>query len=96
MYGVAAKRFDRDIYKNKRWLKIADFSLGFLISLLAWILFFNPVWWAAPLGVFILCAAAAMMKIKRRYLFYGGLALVFFPFALWAIIMILWAGRKEF
>jgi len=93
---MAAKRFDRDIYKNKRWLKIADFSLGFLVSLLMWILFFGLVWWAAPLGVFIVCLAGIFMKIKRRYLFYGGLALVFFPFALWAIIMIAWAGRNEF
>lgn len=95
MYGFAAKRFDRDIYKNKRWLRNADFALGFLIALLAWILFFKPIWWAAPAAIFIACMGGLFAKIKRRYLFYGGLSLVFFPFLLWSVLMIAWFGRNE-
>jgi|GEM_PF-830761 len=95
MYGIPVKRFDFDVYKNKKWFKTADFALGFFVALLAWVLFFNPVWWAAPAGIFVFCMAGIFLKIKRRYLFYGGLALVFFPFALWTVLMIFWNGRNE-
>jgi len=95
MYGFAAKRFDRDIYRNKRWLRNADFALGFFTALLIWILFFRLVWWAAPAAIFIICMAGLFAKVERRYVLYGGLALVFFPFIFWAAMMVFWAGRNE-
>jgi len=95
MYGFSVKRFDRDIYKNRRWLRNADFALGFLTALLAWLLFFRIVWWFAPMMVFAACMAGILAKIKRRYLIYGALSLVFFPLIAWATLMIAWAGRNE-
>ena len=96
MYGFAAKRFDRDIYKNRRWLRNADFALGFLTALLAWLLFFRIVWWFAPMMVFAACMAGILAKIKRRYLIYGALSLVFFPLIAWATLMIAWAAFSQF
>jgi hypothetical protein len=95
MYGMTARRFEPDIYKKTKWLKQLDFMLGFLSALLAWVLFFKPVWWAVPLVAGLVCAAGIFLQIKRRYIFYGALSVVFFPFTLWAILMIVWAGRGE-
>lgn len=95
MYGFAAKRFDRDIYKGKRWLRNADFALGFSTALLIWVLFFRLSWWAPLAVIFIICMAGLFVKMKRRYVLYGGLSLVFFPFIFWAATMIFWAGRNE-
>lgn len=95
MYGMTARRFEPDIYKKQKWLKELDFALGFFLALLAWILFFKPVWWIVPLVVFLVCLAGIFLQAKRRYIFYGALAVVFFPFTLWAVLMVVWAGRNE-
>lgn len=45
--------------------------------------------------VFAACMAGILAKIKRRYLIYGALSLVFFPLIAWATLLIAWAGRNE-
>ena len=95
MYGMPAKRFDPDYYKNNPIDKKLDFALGFALAALVWVVFFNPHWWLAPLLVFCAAMAGVFFKFRRRYVIYGALALVFFPLALWGGLMIVWAGRNE-
>jgi len=95
MYGMPAKRFDPDIYKDRKNLKINDFAAGFIGSGVIWILLFNVAWYLGPLLVFLLSMAGLKFKFRRRYFIYGALALVFFPFVFWALLMIGYSGRNE-
>lgn len=95
MYGMTAKRFDPDLYKKHKGLKERDFILGFAVAGLVWFLFFNPVWYAAPLVVFCLAMLGIKFKFRRRYFIYGALGLVFFPFLIWSAFTVFFYGRNE-
>jgi len=95
MYGIPAKRFDPDYYKDHKFTKNVDFAIGFLLSAVLWYFLFKPYWYLAPIIIFSIAMAGVLLKIKRRYFFYGALAVVFFPLVIWGGLMIGWAGRKE-
>lgn len=95
MYGMTAKRFDPDYYKKDPVMIKLDFALGFLAALLLWVLFFKPFWWLPLLLIFCVSMIGILLKLKRRYIIYGALSLVFFPLVLWGGLMIIWAGRNE-
>ncbi|MFZ3074139.1 MAG: hypothetical protein WA093_03365 [Minisyncoccales bacterium] len=95
MYGMPAKRFDPDIYKDRKKLKVNDFSAGFLCGLIFWFLSFGIAWYIAPLIIAALCGAGLFLKFRRRYFIYGALALIFFPFVIWATLIWFYAGRNE-
>lgn len=95
MYGMPAKRFDPDIYKDRKKLKVGDFAAGFLCALIFWILIFKPIWYVAPLIMSALSLAGIFLKFRRRYFIYGALSLVFFPFVAWAAVIWFYAGRNE-
>ena len=95
MYGIPARRFEDDYYKDHKFTKNVDFAIGFLVSLLFWYFFFNPVWYVAPLILFAVAMIGIFLKFKRRYFIYGVLAVVFFPLVIWGGTMVGWAGRKE-
>ena len=95
MYGIPAKRFDHDLYKDRKDLKKRDFAVGFVVSGLVWFLLFHSAWYVAP--ALIVCAALAglLLKLRRRYVVYGALALVFLPFVIFATLAVGYAGRNE-
>ncbi len=95
MYGIPAKRFDDDYYRDHKALKNVDFAVGFLISAAAWYFLFMPTWWIAPLIIFVVAMAGILLKVQRRYYFYGMLAVAFFPLVIWGAVLIGWAGRNE-
>ncbi len=95
MYGIPAKRFDYDFYRDKKLLKKLDFCVGFAGSALLWHLFFKPVWYAAILIILFVCVVGLIVKFERRYIIYGALALIFLPFVIWATVFSAWAGRNE-
>jgi len=92
---MPAKRFDPDIYKDRKSLKKNDFAAGFIGSGVIWILLFNAVWYLGPLIVFLFSMVGLKFKFRRRYCIYGALTLVFFPFVFLALIMIGYSGRNE-
>ncbi len=95
MYGMPAKRFDYDFYREHKLAKKLDFCIGFALAGFFWAVFFEPVWYTALAVIFCLAMAGLWTKFERRYLIYGALALIFFPFIVWAVIFSGWAGRNE-
>lgn len=95
MYGMPAKRFDYDFYRNKKLVKKLDFCVGFVGAGILWAVFFQPIWYTAVIMVFCLAMVGLWLKFERRYIIYGALALIFFPFVLWATLLSGWAGRNE-
>jgi len=95
MYGIPSKRFDADLYKENKKLKNKDFALGFALAFLVTAALFWVEWYLGLLLSFLVSIAALFFKFRRRYIAYGALALVFFPFVIWATLMVSWAGRNE-
>jgi len=95
MYGMPSKRFDPDIYKDRKDLRNRDFIAGFVSSGLLCFLLFRPVWFLAPLIIFCFSMIGIKYKFRRRYAIYGALSLIFFPFLLWALLMVGYAGKDE-
>lgn len=95
MYGIPAKRFDYDVYRGSKLKKRLDFCIGFIAAGLLWYVLFKPVWYTAILIIISICIVGLMVKFERRYIIYGALALVFFPFVLWATLFSAWVGRNE-
>ncbi len=90
---MPAKRFDPDFYKKDPLIKKLDFALGFCSAALFWVLSFYFAWYIAPLTVICAAVAGIFSKIKRRYIIYGALSLVFLPLVLWSTLKICWIGR---
>ena len=61
---MPAKRFEPDIYKDRKKLKVSDFLAGFLCGLIFWILSFWIAWYVAPLIIAALCAAGLFSEIS--------------------------------
>jgi hypothetical protein len=95
MYGMPVKRFDYDFYRDNKRAKKLDFCGGFIGAAVLWAIFFKPVWYTALVVIFFLAMAGLWTKFERRYVLYGALALIFFPFLLWATLFAGWMGRKE-
>jgi hypothetical protein len=68
-----------DYYFQKDNLKIRDLVFGFAAAALFWYLCFNPCWYAAPVMIFTIVAILVKIDIKRRYIAYGALCLLFLP-----------------
>jgi len=68
-----------DYYFQNDFLKKRDLFFGFVAAAIFWYLCFYPVWWAAPLIIFVASAILIRCDIRRRYLAYGALSLLFLP-----------------
>jgi len=95
MYGMPLKRFDPDIYKDRRGLKNLDLAIGFLAAAGVWFILFRPVWYAGPVVVGLVGLTGLLTKFERRYIIYGALSVIFAPLLLWASATILKYGTKE-
>jgi hypothetical protein len=95
MYGMSAKRFEPDLYKEQKDLKKLDFILGFALAAFVCVALFKLWWFAGPLAVFCACMLGLKYKFPRRYIIYGALGLIFFPFLLWAGFSVFYYGRNE-
>lgn len=74
-------------------IKKLDFALGFCAVAFFWVLSFLLAWYIAPLVVICASIAGILLKLKRRYVIYGALSLVFFPLVLLGTLKICWIGR---
>ncbi len=92
---MPAKRFDYDFYRDKKLLKKLDFCVGFLGAGILWAIFFDPVWYTPLAVIVILSLIGISINFERRYVIYGALSLVFFPFVIWATLFSAWLGRNE-
>jgi len=93
---MTAKRFDPDVYKDRKNLRNRDFAAGFSGAGLFWVLLFHPFWFLAPIMITGASLAGIFsQKIKRRYVLYGALSLVFLPLVIYAFILVGYKGRNE-
>jgi hypothetical protein len=77
-----SKRPPSDYYFQNDFLKKRDLFFGCLTAAVFWYFCFYPVWFAAPITIFIVSAILIRRDIKRRYLAYGAILLLFFPLIL--------------
>jgi len=87
-----SKRPPSDYYFQKDKLKKRDLAIGFFLATAFWYFCFHPLWWAGPLAIFIVSTIVIRCDIKRRYIAYGALSLIFFPLILWGSGLILHQG----
>ena len=92
---MPSRKLDYDFYTNNKFVKKLDFCVGFIGAGVLWATFFQPVWYTALVVIVGLCLIGLWVKFERRYVIYGALALVFFPFILWATLFSGWMGRNE-
>ena len=81
-----------DYYFQNDFLKKRDLFFGFMIAAAFWYFCFYPVWFTAPIVIFVVSAILIRCDIKRRYLAYGALSLLFMPLILFGGSGILHAG----
>lgn len=78
-----SKRPPSDYYFQNDFLKKRDLLLGFLIAAAFWYFCFFPIWYAAPIVIFVVSAILIRCNIRRRYVAYGAMSLLFMPLILW-------------
>ena len=71
-----------DYYFQNDFLKKRDLFFGFTIASVFWYFCFYPVWFAAPIIIFVAAAILIRRDIRRRYLAYGSLLPLFMPLIL--------------
>lgn len=90
---VFAEDFNYYVSKKRKYL---DFCLGFVSAALFWFLIFNPhYWYAGPILISLISGFALKMRVKRKYIAYGAIGLLFMPFAIWWSGLLFSMGAKE-